>query len=110
MLDAAFYASNLPDLVRQMCAARPGCTPAVRLHLAEGTLLELCEVLRITPTWAGFSYHRDKSCNGGDAVFLPLGAVTRVTISTQPAGSRTHGFGHRGASKTTIESDRAVTD
>ena len=110
MLDAAFYASNLPDLVRQMCAARPGCTPAVRLHLADGTMLDLCEVLRIAPTWAGFSYHRDKSCNASDSVFLPLGAVTRVTISTQPAGSRTLGFGHRGASKTMIELERTVTD
>lgn len=29
-VDAAFYATALPELVGEMCTARPGCAPVVR--------------------------------------------------------------------------------
>jgi len=75
-----------------------GLRPGRALHLTDSTMIDVCEISRITPAWIGFSYHRDKSCNGNDLVFLPFGTVSRVTLSAHPAGSRTLGFGIAGSS------------
>ena len=94
MFDAQFYAAVLPQLVIGACTGRPDCTPVVQLHLADGTILEVCDVLQVAEGWLGIAYHRDGTCTGNDFTFLPHGVVTRVNVSLHPAEARRIGFQH----------------
>ncbi len=94
MFDSQFYATALSNLVRGVCAGRSDCTPVVQLHLADGTVLDICDVLQLSDGWLGLAYHRDGTCTGSDFAFLPHAVVTRVSVSLQPAQDRKLGFRH----------------
>jgi len=94
MFDAQFYATALPQLVVDACAGRSDCTPVVQLHLADGTIFEVCDVLQLAEGWLGFAYHRDGTCTGNDFAFLPHAVVARASVSLHPAAARKLGFRH----------------
>ncbi len=94
MFDAQFYPDALPEMVLSACAKRVDCAPIVQLHLTDGSIFEVCDVLQIAAGWLGFAYHRDGSCTGGDFAFVPHAAVARVGVSLQQAVPRRLGFRH----------------
>jgi len=108
MLDAPFYATVLPGLVRRECGRRADCTPVVQLHLADGTVFEVCDILQLADQWLAVSYHRDKTCTASDFVFLSHAVVTRVLVSLEPAEKRRLGFRHLESASATSEEETSI--
>ncbi len=102
MFDAQFYAKALPQLVVGACSDRSDCTPVVQLHLTDGTVLEVGDVLQLAEGWLGLALHRSEICTGNELAFLPYGVVTRVGVSLHSGEARRIGFRH---SKTGSTSD-----
>jgi hypothetical protein len=94
MFDAQFYSEALPALTAGACAQRGGCTPVVQVQLADGMVLEVCEVVLLAEGWLGLALHRNGACTGTDFTFLPHAVVTRVTLSLEPAETHKLGFRH----------------
>lgn len=95
MFDAPFYSAVLPDMVLSACSRRRDCSPVVLLHLADGSVLELCDVTNVNTGWIGVAYHKDGTCTGGEFAFVPHALVARVTVSLQrPSTKEALGFRH----------------
>lgn len=93
MLDAAFYAQVLNDLMLKECRARPGQVPVVHLHLGDNSIVDVCHIVQLAPAWICVAFYRDpESCDDMDFAFLPYGLVSRLTVSFHPAESRKLGF------------------
>lgn len=108
MFDAQFYATALPQLVVGACAGRPDCTPLVQLHLADGTILEICDVLQLAEGWLGVAYHLNGTCTGTDFTFLPHAVVTRASVSLHPVEARRLGFRHKSSGPTGPNADASL--
>jgi hypothetical protein len=65
----------------------------VLLHLADGTVLDLCHIEQLYPEWlAGMVYSDPKTCDRMELVFVPYALIMRVTVSLPSAHDRRIGF------------------
>jgi hypothetical protein len=91
--DAAFFSGFLGERARALCAGQPNRIPVVLLHLADGTILDLCHIEQLFPDWMGGTvYHDAKTCDRMDLVFVPYALIMRVTISLPSIHERRIGF------------------
>jgi hypothetical protein len=92
VFDADFYRSVLQQLVSRESADREA-VPVVELRLSDGTVLDVCQIMRLDERWMALSYYRDPGdCRDQDVAFVPYGAVARIHLSIHPPGRRTLGF------------------
>lgn len=93
MFDASFYQTVLTDGVQAECAGKPDMVPVVELHLATGTILDLCHIIRLADDWMACRFFRNpEDCEDMDVAFLPYGLVNLVTVSLHHVESRRVGF------------------
>ena len=77
-----FFATQLGGLVRERCPDPAEHIPSVELHLAEGTVLDVCHVIGLAPTWVALAVYEDRK-RSHDAMRTELVAyatILRVTI------------------------------
>ena len=93
MFDANFYQTMLFQRVTTECKERPNQTPVVRLHLADGTTLDICHIVHLNEKWMAVAYFRDTTiCQDMDIAFVGYEMVTRVTLSLHHPNDRRIGF------------------
>lgn len=51
--DALFFSSLLGERTRGLCAQQPERIPVILLHLADGSVLDLCHIDQLSPDWIG---------------------------------------------------------
>src|SRR3990172_1079682 len=91
--NAAFYREALPERVAAECHGRPDAVPVVKLHLANGQVLDLCHIVHLADDWFAVQHFRDaETCADMDLAFLPYGLVGLITVSIHHPGSRRLGF------------------
>lgn len=91
--DATFFSGFLGERARALCARQPDRVPVVLLHLADGSILDLCHIEELFPDWMGGTIYSDpKSCDRMDLVFVPYALITRVTVSLPSVHERRIGF------------------
>lgn len=99
--DAAFFAAVLDDRVRDTCATDTEGVPGVLLYLADGSKVELCQILAIQPTWMVALIFRDRERREDtETAFVPYGLITRVSVTLERSRPRAMGFrvaAHAGA-------------
>ncbi len=95
--DSAFFVSILGDRVRAACDGHPEAVPVVELHLADGTILDLCHIPGGEVRWLAAKVYRDReTCEEMDLMFVPYGLVTRITVSMWHRNQRAIGFNLEG--------------
>jgi hypothetical protein len=93
VFDATFYKETLPERITRDCEGHPGDTPVVNLHLSNGTVLDLCHVVRLADMWLAVAHFRDsKTCADMDIAFVPYELVIMVTVSMYRPEVRAMGF------------------
>ncbi|MBI4200257.1 MAG: hypothetical protein HY535_07280 [Chloroflexi bacterium] len=91
--DAGFFQQVLPERVALECEGHPESVPVVQVHLANGTVLDLCHIVHLADAWFAVQHFRDaRTCADMDTVFLPYGLVAMVTVSLHHPASRRVGF------------------
>ncbi len=91
--DAEFFTTVLAERVSAVCATDPGATSVVLVHLADGTVLDVCHIEQLLPRWMAAMVFRETGDDDEmDLVLVPYALVTRVTISLRPAAQRPIGF------------------
>jgi hypothetical protein len=94
MFDAGFFQDVLPDHIAAVARGHGDRVPVVHLHLADGTVLDLCHVIAVSSDWVAAAYFREPaSCDDVEVAFLHPAMITRVTISLPGRSSRSIGFG-----------------
>lgn len=95
---AGFFATVLPERGLQACQGKPEAVPVVKLHLANGTILDLCHIPHMGPGWFAAHYYREiEKCDDMDLAFVPYQLVLLVTVSAQHRSARHLGFDATGA-------------
>ncbi|MEK7777602.1 MAG: hypothetical protein AAB303_03140 [Chloroflexota bacterium] len=93
MFDAAFYREVLPERVATECQGRPDAVPVVKLHLANGQVLDLCHIVHLADDWFAAQHFRAaETCADMDLAFLPYGLVGLITVSIHHPTQRRIGF------------------
>lgn len=84
-----FFLRQLGGLVRDRCPDPSEDVPGVAILLADGSELDLCHIIGVTPKWIAMAvYQTDR----GDAArrmrteLVPYAMITRVVIRTDRAG------------------------
>lgn len=93
-----FFGTVLRDRLGEHCSGIGSDTPQVLLHLADGSLLDICHITELAPRWISVTVFRDeRSCDRMDLEFVPYQLITRVTLSSRPADERQLGFNVEGS-------------
>lgn len=93
MFDRQFFAQILPEHVRSLVRSHAGQTAVLELHLAGGTTLDLCHVVRVADTWVAVAHFcRGDREDNTDIAFIPYQTIARVTISMRDQAERRIGF------------------
>lgn len=93
MFDRSFFSTILPEHVRSEVAGNPGKVPIIDIHLMNGTILDLCHVVRLADTWVAVAHFcRDDTFDDTDIAFLPYGTITRVSLTLRDQKEREIGF------------------
>lgn len=88
-----FFGTILRDRLGKHCSGIGADTPQVLLHLADGSLLEICHITELAPRWVAVTVFRDeRACDRMDLEFVPYQLITRVTLSSRPSDERQLGF------------------
>lgn len=83
-----FFLRQLAVLVRDRCPDPHEGLPAVRLHLGDGEILDVCHIIGVTPTWLAVAVNESERPSGASPMrteIVPYGMVARVSI--RPAQS-----------------------
>lgn len=95
VFDAGFYQAALSDRVAKECEGHPGLVAVVKLHLGDGTVLDLCHVTALSERWMSVAFFRNtETCEDMDVTFIPYELVLRVTVSLHHPSNRAIGFSH----------------
>ena len=98
MFDTQFFATVLGERVRETCPADTEHVPVVLLHLKDGTVLDLCHIILVTPAWVAVMHFRDTAtCDDTDCSFILYEMIARITVSRRPRTEREVGFMAEGA-------------
>ncbi len=98
LFDRAFFQAALPAHVAAIRSSHPDQTPVVQIHLADGTVLDVCHIIGLSDGWVGVAYFREPaSCDEVDVAFLLYGTISRVTIALPHRSARAIGFGQADA-------------
>lgn len=98
--DAGFFLTHLRGFVLDRCPSRDMDLPRVEIHLADGTVLDLCHVIAVTQSWVALAVNEEA---GGQeqprmrTELVPYASILRVTVRTTPAGTAHVGFDTRHA-------------
>lgn len=88
-----FFGTMLSGRIEDRCSGARPDVPQVLLHLASGTVLDICHIVEFAPRWIATAVFRgDRSCEQMDLEFLPYQLIVRVTLSSRPADERPLGF------------------
>lgn len=88
-----FFCSVLRGRLERHCAGAGPEVPQVLLHLAGGSVLDLCHIVELAPRWIAAATFRDaRSCEQMDLEFVPYELIVRVTLSSRPAEEHRLGF------------------
>ncbi len=90
-----FFMSVLKSRLMRHCNEVGPDVPQVLLHLAEGSVLDLCHIVELSPKWIAAAVFRDDadSCDKMDVEFVPYELIIRVTLTGRSAeGPRRLGF------------------
>ena len=80
-----FFCSVMKSRLMRHCSGVGPDVPQVLLHLAEGTALDLCHIVELSPKWIAAAVFRDdRSCDRMDVEFIPYELIVRVTLSSRP--------------------------
>jgi len=89
----SFFRSVLSERVEAHCRGASTDVAVVLLHLVDGRSLDLCHVAQVAPGWIAVAAFRDvPTCEEMDLVFVPYGAIHRITISARARTERVIGF------------------
>ncbi len=83
-----FFLHQLAAFVRDRCPDPREGLPAVRLHLGDGEVLDVCHIIGVTPTWLAVAVNESEKPSGASPMrteIVPYGMVARVSI--RPAQS-----------------------
>jgi len=93
MFDSDFYTAVLPDLIKDVCPAGLSDVPIVELRIADGTILDVCHILYLGPSWlAAACYPSLGPSSQMITEFVRYEFITRVTVSLQEIQTRKLGF------------------
>lgn len=91
----AFFLKHLAGFVRDRCPTPAEALPHVRLHLADGEVLELCHVIALAPHWVAFAVVEAGEGAGNRPMhteLVPYQMLVRVVIRASPVRGSHIGF------------------
>lgn len=82
-----FFLRHLGGLVRERCPDPSEAAPRVQAALADGTVLDLCHIIGVTPKWIAFAVFDTEHGGGSERMrteLVPYAMITRLSIRTDP--------------------------
>ena len=90
-----FFLESLRSFVRDRCPDPAEALPLVEVHLADGSLFNLCHVIAVTSSWLALAVRDDRGHEGDMEMhteLVPYGLICRVTIRGHAPNSTSVGF------------------
>ncbi len=81
-----FFLGQLAGFVRDCCPDPSEGLPAVRLHLIDGSALDVCHIIGVAPTWLAVAVIESERPSGAPPMrteLIPYGMVARVSIRSE---------------------------
>lgn len=89
----SFFVGHLGRFVRDHCPDPTENLPTVQIRLADGTTLDLCHIIGVSPHWVMFAVRDAASRHEGMAIELvPFELIRSVSIRTRHADGGAVGF------------------
>src|SRR6476661_4452175 len=93
VFDRAFFESLLPAQVQALDAQHPEQTPVLHMHLLDGTVLDIRQLISLADSWLSAAYFIDAANDDAVAVvFLPYSLIARLTVTLPQTAERQIGF------------------
>ena len=91
----SFFLDQLGSFVRDRCPDPSESLPLVEIHLLDGSRLDLCHVIAITPSWLALAVREEAPTGEPSRMrteLVPYALVGRVTVRGHPHSERRMGF------------------
>ncbi len=89
----SFFLGHLGRFVQDHCPDPKELLPAVQIRLADGTTLDLCHIIGVSPQWVMFAVRDTESHHEEMAIELvPFELIRGVSIRTRRAEGKMLGF------------------
>ena len=89
----SFFLGHLGRFVRDHCPDPKENLPTVQIRLADGTALDLCHIIGISPHWVVFAVRDTAGRHEGMVIeIVPFDLIRRVSIQTRHAEGGAVGF------------------
>lgn len=87
-----FFVLHLTRFIREECPRSDERMPEVRIFLSEGSVLQLCHIIGVTPRWVALAVFSREADGEMSSELVPYELIMRVSV-TSAGRSRTRSIG-----------------
>jgi hypothetical protein len=92
----SFFLHHLNRFVRDRCPETSEDLPLVQIRLGDGSILEICHIVSVSPRWVMVAIDDPASTRDRvSVVFVPYESIRRIDITTRQAAGDAIGFSQR---------------
>lgn len=87
-----FFVLHLTRFIREECPSSDERMPEVRIFLSDGSVLQLCHIIGVTPRWVALAVFSRETDGEMSTELVPYDLVMRVSVSAGQSRTRSIGF------------------